>query len=240
MQVDCLQKMGLIIKILWITFKHSMQVVCTAVFFKEGHVDAHRIVLEWARKLLKVLRIKCQILNTSNFEFSSRRVYIIMSNHASHFDIPLMYITFPQENIGMIAKKDLFRLPIFGLGMKIAGCIAIDRDDRRQALKDLAIAKHSMLNGIRLWIAPEGTRSHNGQMNPFKKGGFKIAMDTNAIIVPVTIVGSNRILPAKTYDFSMDENIKICIGRPLDTANYKTHDLSKLMSDTEREIKVNL
>lgn len=230
----------LIIKISLITFEYSVRVVSAAFFLKGDRIHAYRIVLEWARKILQLLKVKYKVFGLQGFEFYPTRTYIVMSNHASHFDIPLIYATFPNESIGMIAKKELFRYPVFGRGMRIAGCISIDRENKHQAMKDLTAAKQSMLNGVRFWIAPEGTRSRTGKMGPFKKGGFKIAMDTKAIILPVTIVGGNKILPAKTYDFSINEEVQIHIGKPIDTVNYQFQDLPKLMIDTEKEIKANL
>ncbi|MBU0744607.1 MAG: 1-acyl-sn-glycerol-3-phosphate acyltransferase [Gammaproteobacteria bacterium] len=240
MQMNSLQKVVMVLKISVVTVIDSLQVIFATFFLKNKQVHAHRIVLAWARKILRFLRVKYTVFDPYVLDFFSDRPYIIMSNHASHFDIPLMYTTFSKQSLGMIAKKELFRFPIFGRGMKIAGCISIDRENRQQAVKDLAAAKKSMLNGVRLWIAPEGTRSLTGKMGVFKKGGFKIALDTQAIIVPVTIVGAGKILPAKTFDFSMDEKVEVHIGRPIDTTDYQLKDLPQLIADTCRAISDNL
>ena len=97
-----------------------------------------------------------------------------------------------------------------------------------------------MLNRVRLWVAPEGTRSRTGKIGVFKRGGFKIARDTKAIIVPVTIIGSDKVLPAGTFDFSVNEKVTVYIGRPIDTNDYQVDDLRKLMADTKKEIEANL
>lgn len=240
MRLNIVQKVVLVLWISLVTFIDSVRVIMGTFFLKDKQVYAHKIVLGWAHKILGMLKVKYEIFDPLHLKFEPIRPYIIMSNHASHFDIPLMYVAFPRESIGMIAKKELFRFPAFGRGMKIAGCISIDRENKHQALKDLAAAKQSMLNGVRLWIAPEGTRSRTGGMGPFKKGGFKIAIDTKAIIVPVTIIGSRKILPAKTYDFSRGEKIAIHIGKPIDTLDYQADGLRRLMLDTEHSIAAKL
>lgn len=226
------------LKIVWITIKESSLVTLGFIFFRKkwNYRDSDRCIHAWAKKILQILRVKYQVFNPDGFEFALKRPYIIMSNHASHLDIPLIYAAFPRDTIRMIAKKELFRIPIFGWGMKAAGCVTIDRKNIRQAMKDLTVAKKLMLNGVRIWIAPEGTRSLTGKLGIFKKGGFKIALDTEAIIVPVAIIGSNNILPAKTLNFSMEEKVEIHIGKPIDTTDYEPKDLKKLMIDVATAI----
>jgi len=238
MRINILQKIVVLIKIAAASIKGALHVVFGSIFFKNtwAYSDSDRAIHPWARKVLDIMRVRYKVFNPYNLEFDSKRPYIIISNHLSHFDIPLIYATFPKESIRMIAKKELFYIPIFGWGMKMAGCITVDRKNARQALKDLAVAKKMMIGGIRVWIAPEGTRSRTGELGPFKKGGFKIALDTEAIIIPVTIIGSNKILPTKTFDLSFDEEVKIHIGKPIDTMQYQLKDMKKLIADTESEI----
>lgn len=235
LHMNKLQKIGVVFKIVIVSIKGALRVI-----FKRQRAYADLVIHTWAREVLHIMRVRYEIFNSNAFEFLPGRPYIIVSNHASHFDIPLIYEAFPEASIRMIAKKELFYLPIFGWGMKAGGCITIDRKNKRQALKDLAAAREAMLSGIRVWIAPEGTRSLTGELGAFKKGGFKIAADTEAVIVPVTIVGSNRILPAKTLDLSFNEKVEIYIGKPIDAANYPRKDLTKLMDDTFKEIENNL
>ena len=240
MRVNFFQKMGIIFRIVMISVKDSSLVVFGSVFAKNKRYYADRIIHSWARHILRILEVEYKILDPHGFEFNPDRPYIIMSNHASHFDIPLIYAAFPRNTIGMISKKELFRIPIFGRGMKLGGCISIDRENRYRAMKDLEAAEKRMLDGVRFWIAPEGGRSRTGKIGDFKKGGFKIALDVKAIIVPVTIIGSGKILPAKTFDFSTKERVEIHIGKPIDTIHYQRKDLQKLMADTASEIALKL
>jgi len=219
--------------------KDTLHEVFGSMFVNNKRAYASRIVHSWARSILRVLQVEYKVFNPHNFEFELDRPYIIMSNHASHFDIPLLYVTFPQDVVAMIAKKELFRIPFWGWGMKISGCVSIDRENKYQALKDLKTAEKNMLEGVRIWVAPEGTRTRTGDMGPFKRGGFKIALNVKAIIVPVTIIGSGKILPPDTLDFSVGEKVEIYIGKPIDTLNYQLDDLSRLMANVADEIKAN-
>lgn len=219
--------------------KDTLHEVFGSIFVKnvkDKRAYASRIVHSWAQSILRILQVEYKVINPYDFTFNLDRPYIIMSNHSSHFDIPLLYATFPNDIIAMIAKKELFRIPFFGRGMKISGCVSIDREDKYQAIKDLKTAEKNMIEGVRIWIAPEGTRSRTGVMGNFKKGGFKIALNAKAIIVPLTIIGSGKILPPDTLDFSVGEKVEIYIGKPIDTAHYQLKDLPKLMADVASAI----
>jgi 1-acyl-sn-glycerol-3-phosphate acyltransferase len=159
-----------------------------------------------------------------------------MSNHASHYDIPLTMATIP-GSLRMLVKKELCRIPIWGRAMKASEYISIDRTDRHQAKKDLELAKQKMESGIILWMAPEGTRSRTGELQPFKKGGFLLAFQTDAIIIPMSIRGAFNVLPPKTLDFQLHQHVDIHFSQPIDTKNYSIRDRERLMKDVEQAIR---
>ena len=198
-------------------------------------------VNRWGNDILKIFKVDLQLKKPDNFNFIPEKSYVLMSNHASHMDIPILFATFAGEKIGMLAKKELFKIPFLGMGMRLGGCVAIDREDPRQAVLDLREAERMMLEeGIRLWVSPEGTRSLDGNLGRFKKGGFRIALATHATIVPISIVGAHELLPAKTLDFHPGTTIKVLVGEPIDTANCKTEDLEKLMAVVHERIAAGL
>lgn len=240
MAVGFFKKSLILVAIALVSISSSLKVLFL-VFqrLRDQDAAASKIIHHWARNILKILQVNYTVLNSHNFSFVSDRPYIIMSNHCSHVDIPLIYEAFAHDKIGMIAKKELFKIPLFGRGMKLGGCLSIDRDNMRQALKDMDIAKKRLLSGVRLWIAPEGTRSLTGELGVLKKGGFKIAVGAKAIIIPVVIIGSNRILPAKTMDFNLEEKVEVHIGQPIDTLDYDTKDLQLLMEKVSRSLFIN-
>ena len=236
MTVGFWRKIFITTKIALISFTGAVRVIIASFLHKNDPSHVHKIVHEWARSILSILKVDYKIINQYGFVFLKHRPYIIMSNHCSHIDIPLIYETFAKNKIGMISKKEIFKMPVFGYAMRVGGCLSIDRKNMRQAVHDLEIAKKSMLSGMRLWIAPEGTRSYSGVLGSFKKGGFKIAREVDAIIVPVTIVGSGKVLPTKTLDYSLGKSVEIYIGKPIDTMNYDANNLELLIADTAKEI----
>jgi len=120
---------------------------------------------------------------------------MFMSNHQSGFDILALLATLPRET-RWIVKKELFNIPIFGTSMKRGGYIPLDRRDAHQALKSIEKAAEAIRSGKSIVIFPEGTRSKNLRLLPFKRGGFMLALRTGIPVVPVTINGSGKVNPA--------------------------------------------
>jgi len=159
-----------------------------------------------------------------------------MSNHSSLYDIPLIIQALPGD-IRMMTKKELVRVPLWGTAIKHCEFAAISRADGKQVTRDLKYAKRLLESGIVLWIAPEGTRSKSGGLNIFKKGGFLLARQAKAMIIPVGIRGIGKVLPAKTLDFSLGECVEVHIGKPIDTTQYAPAQRDKLIEDVRVAIK---
>lgn len=196
----------------------------------------NQVIHSWCKQLLRIINLSYQVHDPYHLTLDPTRHYIIMSNHTSHYDIPLILLTFP-GTVRMIAKKELFKVPVWGHAMKAAEFITIDRENRMQAIKDLEEAKKKMQSGILPWIAPEGTRSRTGKLQTFKKGGFMIALETQAIIIPVNIQGTFQILPPKTWNFHTHEKAHIYIGKPIDTTQYSLKTRNQLVKDVRQEIE---
>lgn len=122
---------------------------------------------------------------------------LFMSNHQSGFDILALLAALPRST-SWIAKKELFSIPLFGSAMLRGGFIPLDRRDPRQAMKSLEHAIAMLRAGRSLVIFPEGTRSQDFRLLPFKRGGFKLALRAGVPVAPVTINGSGRVNPAGT------------------------------------------
>jgi 1-acyl-sn-glycerol-3-phosphate acyltransferase len=186
---------------------------------------------------VNAVRIKKKVFDPFNIRIEPGKRYIIMSNHRSHYDIPLMILSLP-ASIRMLTKKELFRIPLWGRGMAAGEFISIDRHNIEQAKHDLKKAREKMEDGIVLWIAPEGTRSRTGRMGPYKKGGFILAIEAGAQIIPVGIRGSEKVLPPKTWEFFLDQKVDIHIGKPIDTAAYTLENKDELIEAVRREIRI--
>ncbi len=215
--------------------------ICLLVFYLRltrtyNREYADSVLRWWSGVLLREVGASWEVSDTHNVTIKPGRPHIIMANHRSYFDIPLSFVSLP-GSIRMLAKKELFKVPIWGQGMKAAEFISIDRHDLDQALKDLAEARQIMQSGIVLWVAPEGTRSRTGRLGDFKKGGFMLALQTGAIIIPVGIQGSETILPPDTFDFVLGRKIEVNIGEPIDASLYNIEQRDALMQNVRHAIE---
>ena len=190
---------------------------------------------KWSRRLLKIIRLSYKVYNHHHVQFHEHERYIIMSNHLSLYDIPLIFLTIP-GSIRMLAKKELSRIPLISRVMNMGEFVFIDRKDRDQAIKDLEMVKKTMETGIMPWIAPEGTRSRDGKLLPFKKGGFILALQTGAKIVPVGIRGIDNVLPAGKLRVNLYGHVELYIGEPIDTTQYGMEKRDQLMQDVRTAI----
>ena len=119
---------------------------------------------------------------------------ILMSNHQSNFDILSLIAALPGR-IYWIAKKELFDIPVFGPSIRRGGYIPLDRSDGRKALQSMENAAAIIREGKSVVMFPEGTRSRDGRLLPFKRGGFMLAVRAGVPVIPVTINGSGKVNP---------------------------------------------
>lgn len=236
MRISKLQNIWISAKIITITVIISLYPIIWSIFNRCSRSFANMYLHKWADSLLRIVRVQCKVINPHNVTFSPQQSYVIMSNHRSHFDIPLIFAAFPEGSIRMLAKKELFRVPLFGQAMKKSEFLSIDRKSSQQAQQDLKTAREKMLSGVVLWMAPEGTRSLDGRLQRFKKGGFLLALETQATIVPVAICGSEKILPAKKLNFSLGESVTVRVGEPVLTSMYSVKNIRQLVKVVEERI----
>ncbi len=195
----------------------------------------NEVITDWARSLLNIIDLKYDIIDNHHIQFQEQTPYIFMSNHLSLYDIPLLLVSLP-GTVRMVAKKELFKVPLWGDAMQQSDFVSIDRENITQAVKDLDVAAEKMKQGIRLWIAPEGTRSRDGQLQAFKKGAFNLAIQTGATIIPVTIIGTDQLLPAKTLQFRLGQKVQVHLGEPIDAKQYTLRDRMKLLQRVREAI----
>lgn len=190
----------------------------------------------WVRRLIKLVKVDYKVNNPHHISPKKGQATIIMCNHTSLYDIPLSLLAFPECSVRMLSKKEIARIPIMGKGMIAAEFPIIDRENRRQAIRDLEKVKKLLESGIIMWIAPEGTRSKDGKLGQFKKGAFITAISTKATIIPLGIRGAENILPAKTKAFNLKQKAEITIGKPIDASKYKLADKEKLIEAAREEM----
>ena len=124
--------------------------------------------------------------------------YIFMSNHVSNLDPPILVPSIPGR-CSVLVKKELFRTPILGIGMHQVDLVPVDRSDRDAAIESVRVATEVLKKGLHMVIYPEGTRSSDGRLLPFKKGPFHLAMDSGVPVIPVTLLGTFESWPKKRF-----------------------------------------
>jgi 1-acyl-sn-glycerol-3-phosphate acyltransferase len=209
----------------------SLMAILASLMDKKGELP-HLVARVWGRTLLFGARVKVTVKNPDNIDPS--RSYIYMSNHQSNFDIPVLLAYLPVQ-FRWLAKVELFRIPIFGFAMQRAGYISIDRSDRKAAILSLKHAAEIIRGGVSVLIFPEGTRSRDGNIRPFKSGGFILAIDSGAPIVPVIIHGTFPIMPKDRLRIRPG-NVVLEIEKPLETSHYSRRDKAELMEKVRQII----
>jgi 1-acyl-sn-glycerol-3-phosphate acyltransferase len=153
--------------------------------------------------------------------------YVFLSTHQSYMDIPAMLGYLPAQ-LRIAAKKVLFRIPFMGWHLTRAGHIPVDRSSTQNAVSSMQKAAGYLKNGICAFVFPEGTRSRDGRLHKFKKGGFKLAIQANVPIIPITIIGSRQVLPPDSIIFRPGP-IDMYVDAPIPTNNLTDTDLEPLM-----------
>ncbi len=169
---------------------------------------------------------------TGRRHFEKGRAYVVMSNHGSLIDIPAMMGTVP-GSLRMVLKEELTKVPVWGQALVASGFVPVDRRNRDKAIAQLQLAKQQLESGVSIWISPEGTRSRDGRLAPFKKGGFHVARDLGVPIVPAWIDGARDILPPDQFVVRYDGTCTVHFGAPIDTQG-KT--VEALMAEVRRAI----
>jgi len=236
MKASVLKKIAIIAKTITPTLAISVYALYMRLTSTYERKHADNVLRWWSGLLLKAVGATWQVHDPHGVTITPGRPHIVMSNHRSHYDIPLIYVSLP-GSIRMLTKKELFKIPIWGRGMKASEFISIDRKNHDQALKDLEEARKMMEDGIVLWIAPEGTRSRSGRLGDFKKGGIMLALQMGAVIIPVGIRGSENILRPDSFDFYLGQKVQVNIGKPIDASAYTMEDKDRLMGDLRSAIQ---
>ncbi len=158
-----------------------------------GNTDfLYRFSMWIARTGVKLSGVRVEVIGRERLD--PRQTYIFMANHVSNLDPPVLMPEIPPRT-SVLVKKELFRIPIFGYAMRLARLVPVDRANRDAAVASVRAAAEVMHAGFHMMVYPEGTRSRDGRLLPFKKGPFYLAVESGSPIVPVTILGTYEIQP---------------------------------------------
>lgn len=197
--------------------------------FLGGEVRLHASARQWARGCLWLGGVRLTVEGVEYLPAQGPVVY--MSNHQGNFDIPVLFAGLPIQ-FRWLAKAELFRIPLFGLTMRIAGYIPVERKDRRLAIQSMNLAVQRVGAGTSIMIFPEGTRSPDGELLPFKKGGFVLALQAQAPIVPIAIDGSAALMLKSSWMIRSGE-VRLRIFPALPTKGLGVKDRGALSAEVE-------
>lgn len=192
----------------------------------------------WAKKLLERADIRLTVEGREHLP-DTDETFVVMSNHQSHYDIPTVFHAYGRP-LRMVAKKELFRVPIWGRAMRVAKFVELDRANRDRAIESLNAARETLRSGISIWIAPEGTRSRTGELGEFKKGGFHLALGTDTRILPVSIMGTRQVLPAKGRRVRPGADVRVVFSEPVDVTAYGQERKDDLRAEVRTRIAQHL
>jgi 1-acyl-sn-glycerol-3-phosphate acyltransferase len=163
-----------------------------------------------------------------------KQTYIFTPNHQSLIEVPL-FVAYLGRNPAYLGKKEIFKYPVFGHGIRLIGAVPVDRSNSAAAVESAKLATENLRRGKSYVVYPEGTRSRDGRMLPFKKGAFMMAIDAGVPVVPITVSGATRIMP-KAQVKIFPSTVRITVHDPISTSGYSKENVALLMEMTRARI----
>ncbi len=200
-------------------------------------VNKHDLVYPWARfganAWLRLSGIRVEVKGLELLD--PKQTYVFVSNHRSYLDTATLFI-YTGRRIGLLAKKELLKVPVLGVGMGFVNVMAIDRSNRENAIRTAEAAAKRIQSGVSFAVFVEGTRAMPGKLLPFKKGAFYMARQAGVPVVPVAIKNSD-VLMGKGTGEAKSGTIEMVIMHPVDTANVSTDDdINNLIAGVRQSI----
>lgn len=206
--------------------------IIISFFDSIGNVQI-RVARAWARTLLAVSGVKVRVEGLDGIDPSGS--YVFIANHLSYMDTPVALAHIPVQ-FRFLAKRGLFQIPFLGQHLSRAGHIPVPREDPRAAVKTMQLAAEVIQQKkISLLIFPEGGRSHDGILRPFKEGGAYIAIKAGVPLVPLVMIGTRKVLP---YGAGIVESgeVTLRILKPIDTRNLTLKDRATVTNQLREQI----
>ena len=207
--------------ILWTFFALIAAIAGIPALYLTGRIDVLWNLSLWAARTGRRLAgIRVRAVGRESLE--PGRAYLFMANHTSNLDPPIITPLLGRR-IAIIAKQELFKIPLFGYAMRKANFVALNRADRRSAVESVGNAVHVLQSGLGMMVFPEGTRSRDGLLLPFKKGPFHLAMEAGVPVVPITVVGAHEAWPKGTMKLRAGE-VVVYFHRPIDPRRFASRE----------------
>lgn len=207
---------------------------CNLTKWSQPIIPISKLALRLGQKVLGI-----RIIASGIEKIDKRTSYVFMSNHLSLIDGPLLFMLIPQS-IRVILKKEAFRIPIIGQVMKQTGFIPVDRKSLRGGKKSIDRASRVIKEkGFSFLIFPEGTRSLDGKIQFFKRGGFFLAVNSRAPIVPVSIKGTYELMPKGSF-FAKKGEVRVAFHLPVSVQEFEHNNLQRLIEKVRSTILTGL
>src|SRR5678815_799538 len=198
-----------------------------------GLVNKHDLVYPWAlfgaRNWLRLSGVRVEVRGLALLD--PKQTYVFVSNHRSYLDTAAMFV-YNGRRIGLLAKKELLKVPVLGVGMGFVNVMAIDRTNRESAIRTTEAAARRIQSGVSFAVFVEGSRAKPGELLPFKKGAFYMARQAGVPVVPVAIKNSD-VLMGKGTGEARSGTIEMVFMKPIDTRRLTTDDdIDRLIAET--------
>jgi len=188
----------------------------------------------WSKALLRQANLEFEVFGEEHID--RRQSYVVMSNHQSLYDIPVLYQALPLP-LRMAGKAELFKTPIWGRALHAAGFVELDRSKGTKAYRALLAARDRLQReGCSLWIAPEGTRSLDGELLPFKHGGFHLALVAGLPILPVTVDGTIDVHRQGSKIVYRNRKVRVLVHEPIDPKRFGRKKVNELVETVKAAI----
>jgi 1-acyl-sn-glycerol-3-phosphate acyltransferase len=193
------------------------------------------VAMKFVRAAVRMAGVRVRVEGADNIPPG---VCIFAANHVSNMD-PLAFVPAIPRRVAILAKKEVFRIPILGTAMRMAKLIPVDRENREAAAGSVETAVRYLEDGLSFAVYPEGTRSRDGRLLPFKKGTFVIAIRAGVPVVPVSIVGAQDLLRKGEWSVRPGEVI-VRFGQAVDVSAYTVEQRADLMARVEELVAAGL
>jgi 1-acyl-sn-glycerol-3-phosphate acyltransferase len=226
----------LTINLIWINLKKK-QYNNLRKHKTKGEVKEYltNLVTNWSSFVLKIAGLNLTVIGKENIP---NEPCVFVGNHQSNFDIPAVLCNINRLT-GVIAKKNMEKIPIMSYWMRQIHCVLMDRENPREALKAIAEGIENLKDGYSMLIFPEGTRSRSNNMGEFKKGSMRLAIKAGVPIVPITIYDTYKAMEGNNGKVKK-ASAKIIIGKPIYTDDMSKEEKANIAEIVKNIIQNNL